>query len=75
MDTDERGWRVAPHGWLVMRASPDPELDGLTERIVGAGFATRLRRSGSTLFRASRFPVGLRMNFGTPRPRWRRVIR
>jgi hypothetical protein len=38
-NTDERGWRLAPHGWVVMRASLDPELDGLTERIIGAGFA------------------------------------
>ena len=25
-NTDERGWRPAPYGWLVMRASLDPEL-------------------------------------------------
>ena len=38
-NTDEHGWRFGPHGWVVMRASVDPELDGLTERIIGSGFA------------------------------------
>ena len=33
-NTDERGWRVAPHGWVVMLASLDPELDGLTGRVI-----------------------------------------
>jgi len=40
---DERGWRFAPHGSVVMWASLNPELDGLTERIIGAGFAQRLQ--------------------------------
>jgi hypothetical protein len=38
-NTDEHGWRFAPHGWLVMRSSLDREFDGLTEQIIGAGFA------------------------------------
>jgi len=36
-NTDERGWRFAPHGWVAMRASLDAKLDGLTQRIIGAG--------------------------------------
>ncbi len=126
-----------------MRASLDPDLDGLTERIIGAGFAVanglghgfleavyrnavveELRLSGLAVqaekafsvhyrekrvgvyvadivvaeqviielkavagltdahkaqllnyLRASQLPVGLLMNFGTPRLQWRRVIR
>jgi hypothetical protein len=45
---DERGWRFAPHGWLVIRASVDAELDGLTERIV--------QRNGSTIRGPAGFP-------------------
>jgi len=86
-----------------MRASLDAELDGLTERIIGAGFAVsnglghgfleavyrnalveELRLPGLAdahtaqllnYLRAGRLPVGLLMNFGTPRLQWRRVIR
>jgi hypothetical protein len=39
-NTDERGWRFAPHGWVVMRASLDAATDGLTERIIGAAMAS-----------------------------------
>ena len=58
-NTDERGWRLAPHGWVVMRAS-----------LADAHTAQRLK-----YLRASRLPVGLLMTFGTPRLQWRRVIR
>jgi hypothetical protein len=33
-NTDVRGWRFAPHGWVVAPASLD--LDGLTEPIIVA---------------------------------------
>jgi hypothetical protein len=26
-NTDERGWRFAPHGWVVARATPNLALD------------------------------------------------
>jgi hypothetical protein len=58
-NTDERGWRFAPHGWLAMQAS------------LAAAHTAQLPNYLS----ASRLPVGLLMNFGTRRLQWRRLIR
>jgi hypothetical protein len=71
-NTDERGWRFAPYGWAAMRPSLDPELDGLTERVICAGFATRIRGNHLKGQPASRRTAD---DFGTPRLQWRRVIR